>query len=154
MKHFVLLLLTFAFANINLLAQEADEARISKYTFYGEAGTNIIVSTANLNFEFLLHESQKGKLHLYGRTGYGASTIFWRHSGQGGIIATTFLSSTKKHHFEFDLGAFIGYDNDYKTEFYVPLIDLGYRFQKKGSSFLFKAKFGTTGLGLAFGYAL
>jgi hypothetical protein len=37
--------------------------------------------------------------------------------------------------------------------YYLPILDLGYRYQKQDGGFLFKAKVGILGIGFGLGYA-
>ena len=53
--------------------------------------------------------------------------------------------------FSFDCpGAFIGKDGE---AFIFPIFNVGYRYQKPGGGFIFRANAGIISLGLSFGYA-
>lgn len=138
-------------------AQNPENHDVSKNTTYLEFGTNYIVSSVFVNYERHFYSSATEKLHLYGRAGLGGAAVFWHHAGWGGLAGLTMLTGPKNHHFEASAGAFLGYESggpSYKgTLFVLPLLDLGYRYQKPGKGFLFRAKVGTLSLGIGLGYA-
>lgn len=93
------------------------------------------------------------KVTLYGKAGGGFGGVLLLTGGPGGLAAITMLTGKNNNHFELNGGAFIGYDNYYNDMFYLPILDLGYRYQKPEGGFLFKAKVGISGFGFGLGYA-
>ena len=67
------------------------------------------------------------------------------------------ITGKANHHFEFSAGAFFGYEsatpNVHAELFVLPLLDLGYRYQKPGKGFMFRAKAGILSIGIGLGYA-
>ncbi len=106
---------------------------------------------ALINVEILVKDG--GYLTWYGRAGLGYAGILLGNDGPGALAAMTMLTGKKNNHFEVSGGAFIGYDNYYDDAFVLPSLDLGYRFQKPGGGFIFKAKAGILGAGVGLGYA-
>lgn len=135
---------------------------------YLEGGSIVNFSSVSLNAERLLFSIGRGKLHLYGRAGYGIvnrTTILCdKKNSTGGMLAMTLLTGRNRNHFEFSGGAYMGV---FKTVEYtgpltcddsrgfqtIPLVDIGYRYQKPEGGFLFRAKLGTLGAGIALGFA-
>ena len=159
MKHtFIILLLLVLSSNI-LKSQNPVQTEISKNTLYYEFGTNLIVSSTSLNYERLVHRSKSDKLLLYGRTGFGGAAVYWGSAGWGGLAALTMLTGNKNAHFEASAGLFSGWQKPALAPgsvgnlFYVPILDLGFRYQKPGKGFLFRAKAGTFGIGIGAGYS-
>lgn len=139
-----------------VLAQINEGSGMSKLNIYLELGTVVVVSSASVNLEAHLGSSTSGKVHWYGRAGFGGSAVFYGPVGLGGLGALTMLTGIDKHHFEVSGGIFLGNDNGAGMGngfFALPLLDLGYRFQKPGKSFIFRAKAGILGVGVGLGYA-
>ena len=103
----------------------------------------------------------------YGRIGggYGASLAdgFDGSYGFGGLCAITMITGKKNKHFEFNAGAFLGYEPTLQSAivrrdityepFLLPILNIGYRYQKTGSGFVFRANVGFPSIGFSFGYA-
>jgi len=144
------------FCNITY-SQSIEKQEISKNILYLELGTNFYVSSVSVNFERHFYSSSSEKVHLYGRAGIGGAAVYWTHAGWGGLGGLTMILGKGKHHFETSAGAFLGYESgtpyEKGTLFVLPLLDLGYRFQKPGKGFLFRAKAGILGIGVGLGYA-
>lgn len=152
-KTFFLYLIFLLCYNI-VTAQTENVSGMSKFNAYAEVGSNIGISSASINLEVLLATSKTGKLHWYGRTGFGGVVFFVEGSGKGGIGALTMLTGKREHHFEASAGVFLGRDNRDMVGYIVaPLIDLGYRFQKPEGGFIFRGKIGMLGIGIGLGYA-
>ena len=104
-----------------------------------------------MNYERKVHES--GNISLYGRVGFGYAGMIMVGSGGGVLGAATLLTGKGNSHMEFNLGVFSSKDNnDY---FILPLLDVGYRYQKPEGGLIFKVKSGvlvifSIGLGYAF----
>lgn len=158
-KIFLISSLLFLFTNLVYAQSEKDTDKdrgMSKFTLHVEVGTNIAVSSTSLNFEGLIGSSPSGKVHWYGRAGLGGSAIFYGPAGWGGLGGLTMLTGKGKHHFEAGVGVFVGNDTGFGMGdgvFALPLVDLGYRYQKPGSSFIFRAKAGVLCVGIGLGYA-
>lgn len=168
MRNFLLACLVLLFSNHFISAQTDGVSQMSLYNVHVEGATWLAVNSASVNFEGKFHSSESEKFHVYGRAGFGYadinSLVYWDgHNALGGILALTILTGAGDHHFEMVGGAFLGNfkskngsgifapdeDLGFKA---LPLIDVGYRFQKPESGFLFRAKVGTLGLGIGLGY--
>lgn len=155
MKNLILtvgfLLLISSFINAQTAANSA-----SKNVIYVEVGTYLLISGASINYDFHLKSLKEGKINLYGRGGLGGTAVFYGPAGLGGLGGVTMLTGKKNHHFEASLGAFVGNDNGQGYGdglFVLPLLDLGYRFQKPQKGFVFRAKAGILGVGIGLGYS-
>ena len=86
--------------------------------------------------------------------GYGANLTdgFSGSAGFGGLLAITMLTGKKNKHFEVNAGAFLGIE---KLHYYflLPILNIGYRYQKPGSGFVFRANAGFPAIGVSVGYA-
>jgi hypothetical protein len=156
MKKLILVCLTLLLYNSLVSAQINEDSGMSKYNLYLELGTVLVISSASVNLEAHLYSSTSGKVQWYARAGFGGSAVFYGPVGLGGLGAVTMLTGRDKHHFEVSGGVFLGSDNGFGMVdgfFALPLLDLGYRFQKPGNSFLFRAKAGILGVGIGLGYA-
>jgi len=134
---------------------------LTKNSFYIETHVGLC-SQLVLNYE--KHISSVGKVSWYGRVGggYGVSLIdglFDSSEGWGGLGAITMLISKKNKHLEVNAGAFIGVDKYYGARgkkgdpFIFPILNIGYRYQKAGSGFIFRANVGFPSIGVSVGYA-
>ena len=124
---------------------------LSKENIYAEAHIGLFTEIG-LNYERQIYSG--GKISWYSRLGgsYGLiiHDIFSTTEGWGGLGAITMLTGKYNNHFELNAGAFIG--NEGYT-FIYPIFNVGYRFQKPGGGFIFRANAGIISLGLSFGYA-
>ncbi|MDG1849987.1 MAG: hypothetical protein P8I82_05825 [Flavobacteriales bacterium] len=118
--------------------------------------------SATVNLERHLISSYSGKTNLYARGGLGyagalaiAPGAAFGVLGKGGLGALTLLTGSNKHHFELVCGAFMGISDvsTSKDTFILPVVDVGYRYQKPGTSFIFRSKVGFLGLGIGLGHA-
>ena len=133
---------------------------LSKNNIYIETHIGLC-SQLVLNYE--KHMSSVGKVSWFGRVGggYGVSLIdglFDSTDGWGGLGAITMLISKKNKHLEVNAGAFIGVDKYYGARgkkadpFIFPILNIGYRYQKPNSGFIFRANVGFLSIGASFGY--
>ena len=123
---------------------------LSKENIYAEAHIGLFTEIG-LNYERQIYSG--GKISWYGRLGGGQGGIIddlYDSVGWGGLGAITMLTGKYNNHFELNAGAFIG--NEGYT-FIYPIFNVGYRFQKPGGGFIFRANAGIISLGLSFGYA-
>lgn len=156
MKNLIFVCLVLLLSNDTVRAQVHGGSGMSNLNLYLELGTNFAISSASINLEALLDSSSSGKVHWYGRAGFGGTTVLFGPTGLGGLGALTMLTGKDKHHFEVSGGAFLGDDNGAGTHdgfFALPLLDLGYRFQEPGKGFMVRAKAGILGIGVGLGYA-
>jgi len=125
------------------------------YLEAGALGLFGFLAGMNLNYEHRLYSNPENKLHIYGRGGLGVSGVLFGSGGFGGLLGGSLLTGQLNHHFEADLGVLVGKNDGSgsNTTFAQPIAEVAYRFQKPGGGFLFKAKAGVTGLGIALGYA-
>ncbi|MEM6805499.1 MAG: hypothetical protein AAF696_29150, partial [Bacteroidota bacterium] len=84
-----------------------------------------------------------------------AAGVLFGSGGFGGLLGGSLLTGKANHHFEADLGAIVGKnDGSGGNDVFVQgIAEIGYRFQRPRPGFLFKAKAGVTGIGIALGYA-
>ena len=140
---------------------------LTKNSFYIETHVGLC-SQLVLNYERQISFNEK--VSWYGRVGggYGASLIdglFDSTDGWGGLGAITMLIGKKNKHLEVNAGAFIGVDKYYNRNsslgavgeradpFIFPILNIGYRYQKLNSGFIFRANVGFLSIGVSFGYA-
>ena len=151
-SRFLLIVLLLLFFNI-IKAQSPTDSEISKFNANIELGFGTF-SLASANFEVHFANSDSGKINWYGKAGFGFAEEFMGESGLGGLGAVTMLTGKRKHHFEASGGIFIG-SGSYGDLLVLPLLDLGYRYQKPGGGFIFRGKIGvfSLGVGIGIGYA-
>lgn len=156
-----------------------DSPGLSNFNLNFEASTLIFVGSASVNIEGRIFSSDSEKIHFYARAGYGkvyqqigilgalVFCDFSTQSGSGGLLGLTMLTGGGNHHFEVNAGAFLGSFNNETTsgllecdeELFdlwtspLPVVDLGYRYQKPSQGFIFRAKVGNLGLGIGCGVA-
>ncbi len=128
----------------------SDSDAFQKTNFYSDFGGHITFQ-ASFNIESQLYAGDK--LTWYGRGGFGFAGIINDMGGPGGLGALTMLTGKDVHHFELNGGAFAGYDIIQKEIFILPLLDVGYRYQRPSGGFIFRTKLGLLGAGLSLGYA-
>jgi len=175
MKNLIYLTLSFLLIT-NLISAQINSqtdsiSGMSDFNLHFEASSFIVVSLASINVEGKLFSSDSQKFHLYGRAGFGYADVANRilctgRSAVGGILGFTMLAGKDDHHFEAHVGTYLGSFKNKDREGIlnspcreksgsrvIPLIDLGYRYQKPGSGFIFRARVGTYGVGIGFGAA-
>jgi hypothetical protein len=129
-----------------------------------------------LNYEKQISSGKK--VSWYGRLGGGfglkdTDGYIDDNAGLGGLGAISLLKSKKNNHFELNAGAFLGFEKrfgiqlggvsngrfnilikDFTYEpFIFPILNLGYRYQKPGRGFIFRANVGLPSIGMSLGYA-
>lgn len=146
----LLTLLAFSLSN-EVKAQDAGEPilELSNYNAYAEAGFHYL-GQGSINIERKFKTTDK--LTWYARLGYAVAGEAFGDEAQGMLAAVTMLTGEGNNHLEVNGGFFIGKDTYDKSTITYPVLDLGYRYQKPGSSFIFKAKAGWLGVGIALGY--
>jgi hypothetical protein len=151
MKSPYILIFPFCLCYNVTMAQSLENSGISKLNLFLEIGAGYIFSTS-ANLEAHIASSKLKKLNWYGRAGIGGASVVMNQSGFGGLGALTMFTGKGEHHFEVSGGIFLGSDSD-DGLFALPLLDLGYRFQKPGGGFIFRGKAGILGVGIGLGYA-
>ena len=143
------LLLSFSI----IKAQSSEDSELSKFNANVELGF-AYYSLAAINFEAHIANSNSGKVNWYGKAGFGFAEEFMGEYGLGGLGAVTMLTGKGKHHLEASGGVFIG-SGSYGDLLVLPLLDLGYRYQKPGGGFIFRGKISiiNLGVGIGVGYA-
>lgn len=132
-------------------AQNEESEELSKINLYLDLGGGFSRGLTSLNIEGKIFTSKN--LTWYARGGFGGGGVD-NTEGPGGLAALTMLTGKGKHHFEANAGLFIGRYSDFVTEiFYLPIFDLGYRYQKPEGGLIFMAKTGLLGFRLGLGYA-
>jgi len=132
-------------------AQNTTSTELSKTNLYIDLGGGFSRGLSSLNFEGSIFSSEK--LTLYGRGGIGGGGIN-ETEGPGILGAITMLTGKGNNHVEINGGTFIGRNSDVKDElFFMPIADLGYRYQKPEGGFIFKASAGFLGIRFGLGYA-
>jgi hypothetical protein len=159
MKKLCVLSLTLAILSFNGKAQTNENTGLSRNNLHLEFGTNVIVSSVSLNLERYFASSKSGETNFYGRAGFGYGVVFWGHYGWGALGGVTILTNSSGNgHFEGSGGLFLGYEPGSPSDIYpatpflLPLVDLGFRYQKPGNSFIFRVKAGTLGAGISLGF--
>jgi hypothetical protein len=131
-------------------AQSSEQNEMSKNSIYFDTG--IIPGVhAFVNYERSLYQGKK--VSWYGRMGFGFGGILMVNAGFGGLGGVTMLTGKKNSHFELNTGVFSGKEIDGSNSVTLPLLDVGYRYQKPDGGFVFKAKIGILGIGIGLGYA-
>lgn len=133
----------------------SDTEKYSKAHFYMDIGTVIAYSSATVNFEYNFLRSQSNLFALNGRIGPAYAVKNNEASGPGGIVGLTGLVGKTKHRFEVSGGAFFGNNTGFSNRelFTLPVFDIGYRYQKPQGGLILRAKVGTLGAGIGFGFA-
>ena len=160
--------LLFFMLNINY-AQDLQNPKTSNFSLTGDVSSWVLIGGSTINLEAKIHRSESGMLAFYGRAGYTSGYLIPlfsdRTSFRGGLIALTLLTGPGNHHFEASLGTYIlsesnttpgtgiFFSGESKINTFVPLVNLGYRYQKPEGGFIFKVHAGVLGLGLGIGIA-
>lgn len=132
-------------------AQNTASTELSKINLYADFGGGFSRGLASLNFERRIFSSKK--LTLYARGGIGGGGID-ETAGPGIIGAFTMLTGKGNNHVEINGGTFIGRNSDFIDElFFMPIADLGYRYEKPEGGFIFKTSAGFLGIRFGLGYA-
>lgn len=156
MRKLYFLILPLLFGCAVSTAQTAEQPERSKFNTYLEFGTVLIVTSVSVNGELLFASSPSEEINWYARGGVGVAGVFYGPAGYGGLGGVTMLTGKKNHHLEVSGGVFMGSDSGMGMEdgfFALPLLDVGYRFQKPEKGFVFRVKVGALGAGFGLGYA-
>lgn len=158
MIRFILASFFLLFVNFYSLKGQTQGGTFSNSVAYAEVGVLGLfgfLAGMNLNYEHRLFSNMNNNLHIYGRGGIAASGVLFGSGGFGGLIGGSLLTGPANHHFEADLGLIVGKNDGSggNDVFFQPMAEIGYRYQKPEGGFLFKAKSGITGIGIALGYA-
>ena len=131
-------------------AQSLEKNEMSKNSIYFDTGIVPGVH-AFVNYERSLYQGKK--VSWYGRAGFGYGGLLLSDGGLGVSGAITMLTGKKNSHFELNTGLFSGNNIEGSNSVTLPVLDVGYRYQKPTGGFIFKAKIGVLGIGFGLGYA-
>lgn len=132
-------------------AQNSESAELGRINLYLDLGGGFTTGLASLNLEARIRTTER--LTCYARVGIGGGGEDG-DEGTGGLGAITMLTGKGNNHFEVNGGLFIGRYSDFKDEyFFLPIFDLGYRYQRPEGGIIFRAKAGVLGIGVGIGYA-
>jgi hypothetical protein len=146
-------ILLFWFICMNGISQqfvpEIKPPELKKNVFYGTLGIDVweFYGTILANYERMLYVSPKAKgSSLWLRAGAGPFGA-WGNEGWNYVSTISVLTGKKSSHAEFGLGALLSWDTSAKH--FAPLLandyvaaNIGYRYQKPGGSFIFRAGIG------------
>ena len=169
MKNLFYLCLTFLLSINFVSAQTASIPQMSKFTLQFEAASIALISSLSINVEWKFFSSDSEKIHLYGRAGIEYVDVIGLilcdgQESLGGNLGVTMLTGKGNHHFEAFGGVFLGsFQNKKDPDISgacsslgfqaIPLVDIGYRYQRPESGFFFRAKVGILGVGIGLGHA-
>ena len=129
---------------------------LTKNSFYIETQLGFYPQLV-LNYEGQIASNKKVNWYCRIGGGYGANLtdFFNGPEGFGGLCAITMITGKKNKHFEFNAGSFLGYEKTKRKNkpFLLPILNIGYRYQKPDGGFIFRANAGIVALGISFGYA-
>ena len=146
----LLLVLSILTIGFSANAQLSEKNILSKNSIYFDTGL-IPGIHAFVNYERSIYQGER--VSWFGRAGFGIGGMLLSEGGFGGLGAVTMLTGKKNSHFELNAGIFSGKDIGNSNSFALPLLDVGYRYQKPDGGFVFKAKLGILGVGIGLGYA-
>ncbi len=129
-------------------AQNSEENEMRKNSIYFDTGL-IPGFHAFVNYERSFYQGKK--VSWYGRMGVGYGGLIFAGGGFGALGAVTMLTGKKNSHFELNTGLFSGKEGAGTVT--LPLIDIGYRYQKPDGVFIFNAIIGILVVGFGVGYA-
>lgn len=151
MKSIFLSLITFLFISSTIYAQNKSDA-FGNHAIYADIGTIVLISGASLSYERKFHTNATEQVRFFGRLGLAGTAIFYGPGGPGGVGGITLLTGKRNHHFMASGGIFVGQDFEMNTGIYaLPMLDIGYRFQRPQGGFLLLAKAGVFGVGIGIG---
>jgi hypothetical protein len=139
---------------VNPLNKSKDK-NFSNIGLYIDGGTFGIGYSTFFNIEKYISSSKSEKIHLFFRGSYGDVRFLGSGSGGGSFFkntqtigaSITMITGRGNHHFDSSTGLF------YRDESILPLLDLGYRYQKLNGGIILKGKIGILGLGFGMGYS-
>lgn len=139
------------FLCVHAQAQNTESTELSKINLYVDFGGGFARGLASINIESRI--SSGNKLTWYARGGIGGGGLD-AADGPGILGAVTMLTGKGNNHFEVNAGTFIGKYSDVQAEyFFLPILDLGYRYQKPEGGLVFNAEAGFLGIRFGLGYA-
>jgi hypothetical protein len=114
-------------------------------------GTNLFVIPVVASYERYVHRE---KVHW----GFGTGLTWAPATGRGyglnlgGQLTVSMWTGQGKHHFEAKTGLVAGhFEGDFFETNVLPVLTLGYRLQKPGEPFFFRADLGVGGIGVGLG---
>ena len=138
-------------------AQSVEQNELSKNNFYFNAGSTLDtrnyypIGIALVNYERRIHSG--ANVTWYGRAGFGLGAEVAGTGGIAGLGALTMLTGNGNSHFEINAGAFVVQGNpNFDPWIWLPLFDVGYRYQKPGGGFILKVYAGNS-IGIGIGHA-
>jgi len=142
--------------NAQEYSPEKMQASINKNAIYGSIGTAGVYFSASAYYErMFLGNNENAKNSFFARAGYGGVASLGGNGSyllvQGGILT----NAKGKSHFEGALGVVVFSDDVYDDSNVKPSVSAGYRNQKPGRSFIFRAGAGypeTIYVGVGFGF--
>lgn len=140
-------IISIIFQNV-VVAQNTDKPKHSNTNLYIDMGMHF-AGQVSINLEKQIYSGEK--ITWYGRAGIGGAGVAFGETGAGVLGAITMLTGKGKNHFEMNGGAILC--KNQWTSFVLPIIDLGYRYQKPEGGFIFRAKAGFLGIGIGLGVA-
>ena len=161
---FVFLLLS---AFIPLQSQQTKEEKGKNYAVHIDAGFGYLVA-ANLNIEKAFSTYSSGSFKTVGRVGlayiYIPDLFCDGSSGTFASAGLTYFIGPGNHHLELSGGGLIKlsetennpggiFNCDSDLNFLIPLVEVGYRYQKPTGGFLFRFHIGTSGVAIGLGTA-
>ncbi len=135
-----------------LVGQTITSDTSSKNNIYIDMSSFLLFSQISANYERIIYDTKK--VSWYGRLGFGKTALLFddnydNRNNNDVLFGITMLTGKSNSHFELDLGSYIGQFNDIG---YYPIVDVGYRYQKRVEGVNFKVKVGSLGVGLGLGY--
>jgi hypothetical protein len=158
-KALVLWLVIFMVPKCELYCQEQGTWPVGSSSITLNAGTLIIATPILINYEHLWHRK---KIHIGLSTGI-VTTFLEGFSSEtlGGYLAMVLMTGTGNKHFEGRLGGsyhpiyiYPGAGAQKTYLFFIPVINLGYRYQPPGDNIYYRVSIGTGGFGLGIGFVL
>jgi len=140
----------FVASNNVAYAQFENQKNLSRTNLYLDIGA-LPIGQITINMERRFYSGKR--VTWYGRAGLGAGTSLGTEGVFGALAAVTMLTGKNRNHFEMNGGMAVGYAPSGEEVVGWPVFDLGYRYQKPEGGFIFRAKLGTLGVGVSFGYS-
>ncbi len=153
---------------INTSGQNINNSKSNRFVLSAEFGTWVLAGSATINFEGHLIDSEANNFHLYGRlgivSGYIHPIFCEKDVFKGKLVGLTLLKGSGNHHFEINTGIYfisestVAESNGFfvctrRKSNLIPLLGVGYRYQKPEGGAIFCAKLGVLGVGVGVGYA-
>jgi len=130
-------------------AQSAEPSALSANTLYFDMSLGLLTQVS-INYEYQI--SSREKVSWYARGGVVAGFLLpYDLPGYGGLAAATMLTGKKDNHFELNMGIMVAGNQEGVIP--IPLLTVGYRYQKPEGGFIFRANGGLAYVGVSFGHA-